>query len=618
MYGAILGDMIGAPYEFDMGDKTKTFPLFIKQSQFTDDTVMSIAIAEALMDTLGKDDESIRQACVKSMQKWGAKYPNYGYGLRFNMWLDRSDPKPYNSCGNGSAMRVSAAGWLGRTMDEVRRLARLSAEVTHNHIEGIKGAEATASAIFLARNGAGKKEIKDFIEQEFSYDLSRTCDQIRPSYHHVETCQETVPEAVTAFLEGNDFEDVIHTAVSLGGDCDTLTCIAGSIAEAFYGVPDALKNECVHRLSADLAHVLFRFESICKQNAGSKPENSSNQAMENDQALNNEKLEHAISHTHKLKTQESFAAVLESLEESMRNKGQFELAMVQNPLSETSSDISFEDLFGISDLNTCTAGDLLELKQDLSLAPMLYPDAQDGRFWILAFTSRKEAEKTGSSFIVNIDMKELMEKYLQNNYAGIIINGLGLPFRLTPDMLHALLDEGLPQNQISFMTADITEVSVDAIVNPTSSYLHGTTGLDGYIRYKAGGRIEQECAAHSFLPVGDSFVTHGWNLPARFVIHTAAPHYEPGSDSCKLLLKACYTNSLNAARKQGLHSIAFPAISTGHNGFPTIEAAQIALLSCAEWLDRNQDYSMAIVLVSRDEEAAKNYKMVLDYMHSQH
>lgn len=259
MYGAILGDMIGAPYEFDMGDKTKDFPLFGRRSEFTDDSVMTIAVAEALMDAKGQDDNAIKTALVKSMQKWGRRYPNSGYGLRFISWLGSDDPQPYNSYGNGSAMRVSAAGWLYDTLEETRRIALLTAEVTHNHPEGIKGAESTTSAIFLARNGADKAGIKEYITSEFGYDLSRTCDEIRPTYHHVESCQQTVPEAITAFLEGKDFEDVIRTAVSLGGDCDTLTCISGSIAEAYYGVPDDLKKECVSRLTDDLIGVLERF-----------------------------------------------------------------------------------------------------------------------------------------------------------------------------------------------------------------------------------------------------------------------------------------------------------------------------------------------------------------------
>lgn len=260
MYGALLGDMIGAPYEFDRGNKSKEFPLFCENSRFTDDSVMTIAVAEALLDSRFLDDDSIRAALIKSMRKWGKKYPDAGYGRKFLCWLREKDPKPYGSCGNGSAMRVSAAGWLFDTLEETREKARLTAEVTHDHPEGIKGAEATSGAIFLARTGRSKEEIRDYIVQEFGYDLSRTCDQIRPSYYHNESCQKTVPEAITAFLEGTDFEDVIRTAVSLGGDCDTLTCIAGSIAEAFYGVPAILKAECRRRLPEDMAYVLGRFD----------------------------------------------------------------------------------------------------------------------------------------------------------------------------------------------------------------------------------------------------------------------------------------------------------------------------------------------------------------------
>ncbi len=266
MYGAILGDMIGAPYEFDRGGKTKDFPLFSSESEFTDDSVMTIAVAEALMESLGKADEQVKKALVSSMQKWGRRYPYAGYGGRFIHWLHAQDPQPYGSYGNGSAMRVSSAGWLFNTLEETRHMARLTAEVSHNHPEGLKGAEATASAIFLARTGAGKKEIRDFIVREFGYDLSRTCDEIRPTYRHVESCQKTVPEAITAFLEGDSFEDVIRTAVSLGGDCDTLTCIAGSIAEAFYGVTGELREECRKRLPKDILAVLDRFEEMEESN----------------------------------------------------------------------------------------------------------------------------------------------------------------------------------------------------------------------------------------------------------------------------------------------------------------------------------------------------------------
>ena len=255
MYGAILGDIIGSPFEFDRGSKSKVFPLFSQESHFTDDTVMTVAVADAFLGT--PDDEAvIRQRLIRAMQKWGRRYPRAGYGGMFRQWLRTPDPQPYNSYGNGSAMRVSPVAWIFEDLETVRRMARLSAEVTHNHPEGIKGAEATAAAIFLARTGHTKAEIRAYTEKEFHYCLNRTCDQIRPTYRHVESCQETVPEAITAFLEGESFEDVIRTAVSLGGDCDTLTAIAGSIAEGFYGVPEELKQACIDRIPKHFADIL--------------------------------------------------------------------------------------------------------------------------------------------------------------------------------------------------------------------------------------------------------------------------------------------------------------------------------------------------------------------------
>lgn len=273
MYGAILGDIIGSPYEFDRGDKTKVFPLFSRNSEFTDDTVMTVAVADAFMEVLAErkcrigdlDENALKIKLIEKMQEYGRRYPYAGYGGNFAYWLEDDDPKPYNSFGNGSAMRVSSVAWLFDDIISVVNAARISAEVTHNHPEGIKGAQATAAAIYLARTGASKAKIKSFIHGEFGYDLSRTCDEIRPGYRHVESCQETVPEAITAFLEGDSFEDVIRTAVSLGGDCDTLTAIAGSMAEAQYGVSEELKNECYSRLPDDLAAVLHRFDDHLKE-----------------------------------------------------------------------------------------------------------------------------------------------------------------------------------------------------------------------------------------------------------------------------------------------------------------------------------------------------------------
>lgn len=260
MYGALLGDMIGAPYEFDRGNKSKEFPLFCENSRFTDDSVMTIAVAEALLDSRFLDDDSIRAALIKSMRKWGKKYPDAGYGRKFLCWLREKDPKPYGSCGNGSAMRVGPVGWAFRTEEETLEAARTSAVCTHNHPEGIKGAQATALCIFLARNGKSKEDIKNSVEAKFGYNLNFTCDDIRDTYQWDATCQGTVPQAIRAFLDGTDFEDCIRTAISLGGDSDTLACITGSIAEAFYGIPPALHAQAMLYLPAHFQQIVTEFE----------------------------------------------------------------------------------------------------------------------------------------------------------------------------------------------------------------------------------------------------------------------------------------------------------------------------------------------------------------------
>ena len=260
MIGAILGDMIGSPYEFDHHNiKTTEFPLFCGKSCFTDDTVMTLAVAEGLMDGYG-DSGRTEAAIITAMRKYGRMYPDAGYGARFSHWLDSATPEPYNSYGNGSAMRVSAVAWLFDSLEQVEEYALISARVTHNHPEGIKGAKATAAAIFMARTGKSKADIKQYVEWKYDYNLGRTLDEIRPAYHHVESCQETVPEAIIAFLESLDFEDAVRKAVSLGGDSDTLTAITGSIAEGFYGIPDDLTQKALSMLDQPLLAIVNRWQ----------------------------------------------------------------------------------------------------------------------------------------------------------------------------------------------------------------------------------------------------------------------------------------------------------------------------------------------------------------------
>lgn len=252
MIGAIIGDIVGSVYEWN-NIKTKEFPLFSPGCFFTDDTVMTLAIAEGLMNG------GSAAAFIQAMKKYGRMYPDAGYGGRFGRWLFSEDTNPYNSWGNGSAMRVSSVAWAFDTLAEVEQCAEISAAVTHNHPEGIKGAQATAAAIFLARKGKSKQEIKAYIESKYGYDLGRNLDEIRKNYRFYESCQETVPEAITAFLESMDFEDAIRNAISLGGDSDTLAAITGSIAEAAYKVPEEIKGKALSFLDERLCKVYEQF-----------------------------------------------------------------------------------------------------------------------------------------------------------------------------------------------------------------------------------------------------------------------------------------------------------------------------------------------------------------------
>lgn len=259
MYGAILGDIIGSVYEFKDRQESREFPLFSEKSTFTDDTVMTLAIGFGLMaQGPNAPDQDLREAFIGSMRTLGRRYPQAGYGERFSQWLKSDCPRPYGSFGNGSAMRVSSLAWACEDMASVRRLARLSAEVTHNHPEGIRGAQAIASAIFLARTGHTKDQIKNYIEEEFAYDL--TGGDGKASQDQV-SCMKTVPEAIGTFLEGRDLEDTIRRAVTLGGDTDTLAAMAGSIGEAYYGVPDHLRKEVHRRLPKDLLAILEEWEA---------------------------------------------------------------------------------------------------------------------------------------------------------------------------------------------------------------------------------------------------------------------------------------------------------------------------------------------------------------------
>ena len=265
MFGAITGDIIGSIYERN-NIKTKEFPLFKNECFFTDDSVMTVAVANAIMQGASSQD------FVESMSYYGKKYPLVGYGKQFKQWLNSNNKKPYNSYGNGSAMRVSPCAWCVPLIDmengikKVEKLAETSATVSHNHSEGVKGALAIAHAIYFMRHArklnkveSYKKLLKENIQKRFSYNLSRKIDEIRPTYSFNSSSQRTVPEAIIAFLESNSFVDSIRNAISIGGDSDTLAAMTASIAEAAYGMPKEIIDKSLSFLDDDLKNTIYAF-----------------------------------------------------------------------------------------------------------------------------------------------------------------------------------------------------------------------------------------------------------------------------------------------------------------------------------------------------------------------
>ncbi|MGN0410100.1 MAG: ADP-ribosylglycohydrolase family protein [Candidatus Fimousia sp.] len=273
MLGAACGDIAGSVYEHhNIKYEISEEKLITEICRFTDDTVMTCAVAEGIcnaLSMLSKDwmsdsnsEEILSGQIRESMQKFGRKYPRAGYGGRFRRWIWEKNPKPYYSWGNGSAMRASYAGWVAGTIEEAEKLARISASVTHDHPDGINGAKVVAGSIFLLRNGATKEQVKEYVEN--MYPLDFTLDEIRENYNFDVSCHGSVPQAVEAFLEGDNFGNVISKAISIGGDSDTIAAIAGSIAEVIYPIPDELKERTIKKLDKTIEETLKRASVFCQ------------------------------------------------------------------------------------------------------------------------------------------------------------------------------------------------------------------------------------------------------------------------------------------------------------------------------------------------------------------
>lgn len=418
MYGAIFGDIIGSRFEFDRGPWTKDFELLTDKCNWTDDSVMTIAVMEALMNA-GKnaDTDTIKAECIKSMQKWGQKYPNAGYGAKFIYWVHSKNPEPYNSWGNGSAMRVSGAGWVYDTLERTREVARATAEVSHNHPEGIKGAECTAAVMFLARTGISKEEIKEYVVKEFGYDLSKTVDEMRPLHKHDESCQDALPKALVSFFEGESYEDVVRTAVSLGGDTDTIAAIAGAMADAMYGVPVGMTVTGMDYLEDDMKEVLNNFQEFT---GGEK---------ESDLYADNKYIKLAVELFAEEGNRERLFQLFDVLIKRMLDEGQAPVAMVD-----------VNDVVNNFDFSNLSKGDTFSFEQGLRLR-IDTVSKDDGLKWIPLYTDEEELSKGALTNVqINMAIYDILRFGLGENVEGIVINPFGQPMQIPKNILKSVVE----------------------------------------------------------------------------------------------------------------------------------------------------------------------------------
>ena len=425
MYGAIYGDIIGSRFEFDRGGRTKDFQLFTDEDSFTDDSVMTIAVADGLLKA-GRDAsvEKIKESVIRSMQSWGRKYPDAGYGGRFFWWLFLKNPKPYGSYGNGSAMRVSAAGWLYDSLERTREVARATAEVTHNHPEGVKGADATASVIFLGRTGTPKEKIKEFVKKEFDYNLSESLDEMRLRHEHVETCMDSLPKALVSFFEGESYEDVVRNAVSLGGDTDTLGAIAGAMAEAYYGIPVRIVcegNSFIFSQYQDMKEVLERFNAAIGR--------SSREESDEDSYEKNKYIRMAIGQIHANPVEKSYYVLLDVILKRLLENG-----MAPTPM------VDVNGVMDTIDADNLKVGDTISLSQDMRLRIDTMQDPE-GRIWIPLFTDEEELHKQPTAnVVINMDLRSLLAVGAdKEDVTGVIINPFTEAFPLEKPLLKAIL-----------------------------------------------------------------------------------------------------------------------------------------------------------------------------------
>ena len=431
MLGAIIGDIIGSVYEWN-NIKTTEFPLFSKRCRPTDDSVMSIAVADGLIRSFRKDEETIKKALIASMQHYGRKYPRAGYGGRFYDWLMSDDPQPYNSWGNGSAMRVSSVGWMAASLVDAEELARVTAEVTHNHEEGVRGAKAIAAAVYMARAKCSKEEIKGYIEKYHGYELSVSLDEIRDDYDFDVSCKGSVPWAIRAFLEAGSYEEAVRLAVSIGGDSDTIACMAGSIAGPFFGIPENIKKSGLAILDDYLKDKLKEYRSFYNEYCA-EPDGLTRSRvkamLKGPYAGGNPKIEEALKKWHEGSCiADQIPALLDIIAGEMRED------------LEVLTAVSFPE--GMAKIPEDPAEEETVLRVPVEFRIL---GSDDGTNWAVAFTNAAEStkgEKTSTMPILFTDLIDIAEDVMKCD--GIAINPFGDHIKIPNSILKIMLNLARP------------------------------------------------------------------------------------------------------------------------------------------------------------------------------
>ncbi|MDO4499684.1 MAG: ADP-ribosylglycohydrolase family protein [Erysipelotrichaceae bacterium] len=426
MFGAIIGDVVGSRFEFRKGNIRKDFELFHKDCRFTDDTVMTVAIADALYQSYTNSVDEMQEYMIDAMRAWGKKYPHAGYGRRFKEWLKKDNPHPYYSYGNGAAMRCSFCGWIKETLDETVALAQYSAEITHNHPEGIKGAQCVAAVIFLARNGKSKQEIKEYVEEDFGYDLSKTLRELKEAERNDVSCMDALPLALTAFMEGESFEEVIRNAVWLGGDTDTIAAIAGSMAEAMYEIPMYMLENVMNYLPVDIWTTALRYtEAVYVLEDARDP---------NPEYFKNIDIAYKIEDLYRNKDEKDneqyYSNIYDAIIERMAEGG-----LVPVPVIDPA------DLFEERQIFDMTIEEYKECEETgyLALDPLNL--VEDDTEWIPLFTNSKQCKNSMmSKTVISMKIEDLIKITLEKeNVSGVIVNPFGKRVFINKEVLKEIL-----------------------------------------------------------------------------------------------------------------------------------------------------------------------------------